>query len=219
MIRLVPAAAPDGAIILDTDTKLTLARLRAIDEALAEPVWGIVRYVSVSKIDLGADIDPVEAEIITTFQGKHIITPALGLVQHALEPGWTASPILGTAMGALAAEHASLVGYTGDLFFDDEGAGSVGPPVAAVLDAWGLAVVQVASAGLYIGYDPGLDPDELWARPSFHVYWGAAGPWTVDNCGVAMRQELPKLVGGTMCDRNVAQADKMGRRVVLASAA
>lgn len=215
-MTLVPVDVPDGALVIDTNTKLTAYRIEQLRRAAGAfnlTIFGFIRYVSLGEPDLAHDISPDEAELIVG--GNEF---ALGLVQHAFAEGWMAMSHIGESCGKNAAAHASLVGYPQEshLFADQEGCGSVGAPVSQYCESWAK---NWASPGLYIGYQPGLTPDELWELPSFHIYWGAAGEWTVSECGVAMRQHVQENFGGTFIDRNTPKADALGRRIVLAKAA
>jgi hypothetical protein len=209
---------PDGALLLDCDTKLSaavLSEVAAYRSPQGRPVFGIERYVSIETIDLGRDIDPLEAQRILG------AVPALGLIQHCLsapagQPTWTGSPARGAAAGAVAAQHADLVDYAADamLGYDNEDCSG---DAAGDIDAWCRA--QSRPPLLYTGYAPGLTPQQLWERPMVHCYWGAPGAWSVAQCGVAMRQHYPGIViGGVTFDWSLASADLLGRRVVLATA-
>lgn len=211
---------PDDALILDTDMKLTtsvLQEVAAYRDPVGRSVFGIMRYVSLYKIDTAQDIDPYEANDIVSF------VPGLGLVQHCLAPPsgakvWTASAAQGLLKGRTAKAHADLVGYPGGsmLSYDNEDCDG---DVAGEIGAW---VNEIATRPplLYTGFSPGLTPDGLWRLPTIHCYWGAAGYWGPTHCGVAMRQHYPPIkIGGVEFDWNVAKADKMGRRILLATAA
>lgn len=209
---------PDGSLILDTDSKLTPAVIKAV-AAYRDPqgrsVFGVERYVSIYQVNTLRDIDPNEAACILD------MLPALGLVQHCLAapPGkkvWTAVADLGTVKGQIAKKHADLVEYPSDsmLSYDNEDCDG---DVAGEIGNW---VSEIGRPPLlYTGFAPGLTSEELWELPTVHCYWGAAGTWGPTHCGVAMRQHYPGIViGGVEFDWNIAQADALGRRVVLATA-
>jgi len=209
---------PDGSLILDTNSPLSDAVLKAVAayrDPEGRPVFGIARYVSLYKINLTTDISPAESRRILA----HV--PALGLVQHCLaavppSKTWTAVASLGTLKGQTAKRHADLVDYPSDsmLAYDNEDCTG---DVKGEITAW---VEQIARPPLlYTGYAPGLTPEELWLLDSIHCYWGAAGNWGPTECGVAMRQHYPPItIGGVEFDWNIASADALGRRVVLATA-
>jgi hypothetical protein len=213
-----PIEVPDGSLVLDTNQKLTatvLADVAAYRDKEGRSVFGIERYVSLYTINTHGDIDPVEAGLILS----HV--PALGLVQHCLEPPkgktvWTASVADGVKKGQTAKSHADLVAYPSDsqLSYDNEDCDG---DVSGEINAW---VNQIARPPLlYTGFAPGLTEQELYDLPDVHCYWGAFGAWNVAVCGVAMRQGYPAItIGGVEFDVNIATADKLGRRVVLATA-
>ena len=217
---LASIIVPDDALVLDTDSKLTVATLRevaAYRDARGRPVFAIIRYVSLHKVNTTTDIDPDEAGWIVE------AVPALGLVQHCLAPPpgatvWTASAAQGLLKGQTAKAHADLVGYPGEsmLSYDNEDCDG---DVAGEIGAW-VDAIATRPPLLYTGYAPGLTSAQLWALRTIHCYWGAAGDWGPTHCGVAMRQQYPPVtIGGVQFDRNVAKADKLGRRIIFAEAA
>jgi hypothetical protein len=211
---------PDDSLILDCNTKLTAATLAEVVKYVGpngKKPFGIFRYTSLYKIDFTHDIDPLEAQRIT---GNGL---ALGLVQHVLaappgEKGWTATAQLGSVQGTTAAKHAGLVGYPEDsmLGLDDEDI-EAGDAVG-----WANAWVEAAEPWptlLYTGFSAGMTPEELYELPGIHAYWGAAGEWNVATRGVCCRQHYPSVeIGGVAFDWNIASADKLGGRLVLACA-
>jgi len=208
----------DGALLLDTTAKITPARVQAIKayRQNGKPVDGIIRYVSLYSVNENYDIDPNEAQlIIDNFQ-------YFGLVQHCLraqtgQATWLASAQLGALKGATAKKHADLVGYPDDsmLAYDDE---DVSGPIAEEIDAWVDHIERPAL--LYTGFCPGLSEEQLYADlPNVHCYWGAAGAWNVAVRGIAMRQHQTITIDGVEYDPDVAGADKLGGRVVFATAA
>jgi len=213
-----PITVPDGAIILDTNTKLTRAVMQAV-AAYEDPdgrrVFGIERYASLYKIDTARDADPDEANMILEY------VEAFGMVQHCLAPPsgasvWTASVEEGALKGATAKAHADLVGYPNPshLSYDNEDCDG---DVAGEIGAWTMELA-VRTPCLYTGYAPGLSTLGLWKLPTIHLYWGAAGSWGPTHCGVAMRQQYPAIrIGGVEFDWNLAKADALGRRLVLAT--
>ena len=214
-----PIEVPDNSLVLDTDVPLSdavLEEVAAYRDSEGRSVFAIIRYVSLYKINPVWDISLAEAGRILA----HV--PALGLVQHCLaaQPpakGWTAAPKNGALKGAIAKQHADLVGYPSDshLSYDDEDVSS--GDIAGEISQWCAAIARPPC--LYVGFAPGLSPDELWELPEIHIYWGAAGNWGPSTCGVAMRQHYPEIhIGHVPFDWNLATADKRGRRLVLATA-
>lgn len=215
-----PIVVPDGALVLDTDTKLTVADLEEVAmyvDPEGRRVFGIERYVSLGDPNFEADIDPVEAGNILTY------VKALGLVQHCLAAppgsrGWTASSALGAAQGAAAARHADLVGYVQAAMLAPDNEDIASGDAVGWANAW--AIASTWTTLLYTGFSPGMTPQQLYDLPDYHCYWGAAGAWDVAVCGVAMRQQAPSIkIGRVTYDVNIAQADRLGRRIVLATKA
>lgn len=212
-----PIIVPDGSLILDTDQKLTIAQIKAIAKTTYQgrKPFGIFRYLSLYQINTKADLDPEEASAIT---GEGL---ALGAVQHALDPGWTASAQLGQTLGTVALRHAQLVGLpeTMHISQDDEGAGNSGTPVRDCYIAWNAVLAGGIFAPLqYVGYKPGLTPEELYDIPNVHGYWGAPGA-VVATRGFFLRQGLTiTLPGLGQFDPNDAHADALGGRLIMAAA-
>lgn len=216
---------PDGSILLDTSGKITPHMIPALKawrvpsgHLAGQPAIGVIRYVSLYQVNQVTDIDPVEAALILdNFD-------CFGLVQHCLaaphgQRGWTASPQLGALKGVVAKKHADLLAYPDDsmVAYDDEDV--IGGDIAGEIDKW-VDGLGGRPPLLYTGFSPGLTSHQLWELPTIHCYWGAPGPWDVDVCGVAMRQQYPSVtIGGMFFDVNVASADAKGRRVVFATAA
>jgi hypothetical protein len=218
MAAMKSAVVFDGAILLDTDEKITPARVQQIKAYRygGKPVDGIIRYVSLYNVNENYDIDPGEAQlIIDNFQ-------YFGLVQHCLaapkgQATWTASAQLGALKGATAKKHADLVGYPDDsmLAYDDE---DVSGDIIGEINAWAASVARPSL--LYTGFCPGATEQELYEQlANVHCYWGAAGAWNVAVRGIAMRQMESVFIDGIAYDPNVADADKLGGRVVFATAA
>ena len=209
---------PDGSLLLDTTEKITAAMIPTIKAYRynGKAVDGIIRYVSLYNVNTNYDISIDEAQLIVdNFE-------IFGLVQHCLaapkgKATWTASAQLGSLKGLTAKRHADLVLYPDDsmLTYDNE---DVSGPAADEINAW------VANVGrpplLYTGFCPGMTEQELYeALPDVHCYWGAAGAWNVAVRGVAMRQHQTVVIGGVGYDPNIAEADKLGGRIVFATAA
>lgn len=218
MTAMKSVVIPDGTLILDTDEHITPAMIAKIKAYTwnGKSVAGLIRYVSLYNVNTNGDISPDEASLIVdNFE-------YFGLVQHCLEAPkgsstWTASSQMGALKGLTAKKHADLVGYPSDsmLAYDNEDCSG---DVAGEINAW------VANSGrpplLYTGYAPGLTEQQLYEElPNVHCYWGAWGIWNVAVRGIAMRQQRQVEIGGIYFDPNVANADHLGGRVVLATAA
>jgi hypothetical protein len=218
MTLMKSVVVADGSVLLDTTERITAAMLPAIKAYRfnGQPVAGILRYVSLYQVNENYDISPDESQLIVdNFQ-------YFGLVQHCLraqtgKSTWTASPQLGALKGLTAKGHADLVLYPDDsmLAYDDE---DVSGDIIGEINAWAANVGRPSL--VYTGYAPGMTEQELYdALPDVHAYWGAAGAWDVAVRGVCMRQHQTVVIGGVGFDPNIASADKLGGRAVLATAA
>jgi hypothetical protein len=217
MAAMKSAVVFDGAVLLDTTAKITPAHVQQIKAYRynGKPIDGLIRYVSLYKVNESYDIDPNEAQlIIDNFQ-------YFGLVQHCLRPQtgqatWTANAQLGALKGATAKKHADLVLYPDDsmLAYDDE---DVSGDIAGEIDQWVENIKRPPL--LYTGFCPGMTEQELYNLPTVHCYWGAAGAWNVAVRGIAMRQHQTITIDGVEYDPDVASADNLGGRVVFATAA
>ena len=223
MTAMKSIVIPDGTLLLDTSEKLTpalIAKIKAfryLHDGVELAPAGILRYLSLHKINTAYDISPDEASmILDNFE-------YLGVVQHCLaappgKTGWTASVEEGALKGTTAAAHADLIGYPSDAMggYDDEDVSE--GDIAGEIGQWCTKFAPRPTL-LYVGFAAGLNSAQLWELPNVHAYWSDAGHRSVDNCGV-MLQQLPQVsVGGVYFDPNIANADKLGRRVVLATAA
>jgi len=144
-----------------------------------------VRYV---KRDKHHSWDISKAEIA----GIHAANLGLMLVQHVDDEDWKPSISLGYRYGQNAVDDAQSVGYPKgcNLWLDLESVGASGKFVADYCNAW-YSIVNRAGyiPGIYIGYDPGLNNDELFKELKFQYYWEA---YNADNIpshrGYCMRQ-------------------------------
>lgn len=139
----------------DTTFKFDVAsakRLRA-----ANPLYFLLRYLSLGSPNFAYDISPGERDAIfeAGFKG-------LGFVQHVEYPHWMAGAADGAVRGKAAAAHAKLVAAPvgTDIIVDMEGLGNPGAPAEAFLTEW-LKPVQDAGFNAgggveYEGYDDGI---------------------------------------------------------------
>jgi len=100
MARVVPI--PVGTLIVDTEAKLTVARCQALKAA---GVGCVSRYAPLPGNSAVFDLDAAEVQAVMS-------VPGLGLyvVQHVLNPGWTASTELGQQQASHAAAHCIACG-------------------------------------------------------------------------------------------------------------
>lgn len=203
--RLLPGSiqdAPNGAHGIDTSGVI---RPDAASAFVRDGFTFAVRYVSRHEAGQSGDLSIGEAE--------HILGAglALMLVQHVPLAPWRPTPELGTQYGKTAAAHATRLGYgrSGSLFVDLEGVAARTAPtdVIAYVTNWAEAVSRRGfSPGLYVGFDPILDGDQLAALP-VRNYWRAAGHVPVLGSGKSyqMKQSFPGELHGLPVDKDVTQ--------------
>jgi hypothetical protein len=160
-------AAPAGLKGFDANTTISQSTAQAFYKA---GYRFCVRYVGRTAM-ASYDITASEAETLLE-SGL-----ALMIVQHVLNPGWTASGSLGTEYGANAAKFSQQIGLPPgvNVWCDLECVGTSvsAADVVAYCDNW---YEEVAAAGyvpgLYVGYQPGLTGTQLYDLKFSH-YWAA----------------------------------------------
>lgn len=165
---------PFGALLLDTNEKISPALAKAIASAVDHRnrplgIRGVIRYLSLGspgRLDLDA----------SEVSGLHDAGLGVMAVQHAHGAGWAPSAQRGTQDGLCAAanaHHAALaVGCT--VGCDLEGVATDASP-QAILDfaaAWWESAKAYLPA-LYVGYQCGLTGEELMDKLPFQRYWSA----------------------------------------------
>lgn len=147
----------------------------------------------------------------------------VGIVQHVAPPGWRPTKKSGALYGRIAGEEAGSVGYElgATLWCDLEDVSSESTP-AEIIDfcnAWYDAASVVGyKPGLYVGWNCGLSPDELYHRLRFRAYWSAYNLARVDEPavrGVQLRQRAVKRADRVLgipweFDVNTALVDAKG---------
>jgi len=204
---LTPIARPLGDEHgIDCSQKLTAESLSHFRlQSAVQFVW---RYVFFNQARAG-DLDATETAAILA-AGLTLL-----VVQHVRNPGWTASGQLGASDGQWAVRNAVEAGYPANmglcLALDLEGLANSGPAVAEFVDQWCLTV---GSAGyvpvLYVGYECGLSPQELYDLPHVARYWSDAGPRSVAVRGFCCRQGAEQTISGVRVDTDHAFADALG---------
>lgn len=215
---LVAREVPDGTRLVDSNTRLTSASAAAI-AAHVDPdggrIGGVVRYIPFAGQSAGGDLTLEESSIIAS--------AGLGLlvVQHVRYPGWHPTAMGGSADGlaAVSACRNTERPQGSSVIYDLEGPVSTTTPqdCAEYDRAW---CDVVGSAGYlpcaYLGYGLPMSAEQTYLLKVVR-YWKSGSAVTEPaTCGWAMVQD-PKfnvLVGGVAVDRDVAQADKLGRRFV-----
>lgn len=170
-----------------------------------------IRYVPRHKANAG-DLSASEA--------AGILSAGLGLmiVQHVQLPGWVPTGAMGKEYGAFAAKSASDVGYRlGAMVWCDLEGVKVGTDprdVAAFCNNWLDQVGLVGfTPGLYVGYDAGLNAQQLYKNLRFEHYWAAYNldvdkrPATRD---VQMQQGTERVLSGVRYDPDTIHPDALG---------
>lgn len=162
---------PTGALLIDCDTKLSLAMCKAIASAVdarGRPlgIRGVIRYLSLGSPSR-QDLDATETTDI------HAAGLSLMAVQHVRNPGWIPSQPLGAQDGASCnanAHHALLLPGC-SIGLDLEGVSPTAAPgvVSSYASAWYRAMSTYLPP-LYVGADSLLTGPQLFALP-FTRYW------------------------------------------------
>jgi hypothetical protein len=189
----------------DTSWKPTKAQLQALRDA---GYVGIIRYLPLPLNDASHDIDASELKEILTI-GLELL-----LVQHVRRPPWSPGLHPGSVDGASAAEWAKGVGYPdAHIYLDLEGL--LGDAAAQVTvdycNAWASRVLQSGfRAGLYVGYDTFLTPEQLYWDLIVDTYWSDAARRHVAERGCAMAQGAEHTVDGLTIDEDALAPDLHG---------
>jgi hypothetical protein len=168
------------------------------------------RYVPLNAADAAGHITNAELNAILA-SGLAVL-----LVQNVDAPPWSPTAALGTSHGSYAASYAKGIGYPSGapIYCDLEmvSSGSVRVDIVAYLNNW-MDEVSAAGfvGGLYVGYNPGLTPGQLYADIKTKSYWAA---YNYDD-GIATRgfqilQHVQKTVAGLLVDPDTIQADELG---------
>ena len=155
---------------------------------------------------------------LTNDEALRILDAGLALmpVQHASPSGWQPTTNLGTIYGNNAATYASeVVGLPKGMIIwcdlEDVPVGTDAQNVIAYCQAWYYAVHFAGYVpGVYIGFNPGLTPDQLYDDLSFQHYWQAFNGPKVSTRGFQMLQREQKKLNGIWYDPDVTQQDEQG---------
>lgn len=193
----------------DTSTKLTVASAQRLSAAQfhGQEIRFVFRYVPLPGNNPEGDIDAAELEAI---QDAGLV---LLLVQHCRAGSWAASGAQGALDGAQAGRSAAAAGYaTGAMVaLDLESLATVGQPVIDHCEAWSSAL---ADAGfrplLYVGFDCGLTPQQLYDLHGFDRYWSDAGLRNVAKRQFCCKQYAQTVIAGISVDPDHAFPDLLG---------
>lgn len=159
--------APAGVKGFDANTVITADQAQSFWDAGFRFALRYVGRTQMASHDLAA----AEAEMLLS-KGF-----ALMPVQHVLNPGWMPTAALGTEYGTNAATFAQQIGFPAgvNVWLDLEGVSpsAAAADVDAYCRAWYAAVSGAGYVpGVYIGWEPGLSGQQLYALP-FQHYWAA----------------------------------------------
>jgi Domain of unknown function (DUF1906) len=142
---------------------------------------------------------------------------ALMVVQHVSPDNWEPTAELGKAYGEYFAQYCQKTvrlptGISGWLDLEMV---KPGTPIADIIEyciEWYNAVSAAGYIpGLYVGYQAGLTPDELYSKLPFKAYWKAYNyDDGVSTRGFTMIQHTQKEIAGIMVDPDTIQTDILG---------
>lgn len=159
---------------------------------------------------------------LTAPEIQNILGAGLSLmaVQHCPLPGWHSSADLGKSYGEYAASYAQSIGLPAgmNIWLDLEEV-AAGTPVSDTINycnQWWQSLTDAGySPGLYVGYNPGINSDQLYKSLKFKKYWKA---YNYDNGvsvrGFCMLQQTQKTLNGITFDPNKTQKDNLGDSVI-----
>jgi hypothetical protein len=194
----------------DCSSPLTRTQATAVAESgyKGHPLTFVWRYVHFA---------PPPTHDLTRLETAAILDAGLTLlvVQHCRNPGWTASEHLGDSDGAWAVRNAVAAGYPPGMglcvAMDLEGLANSGEPVIAHCEAWATRVrVDGYRPVLYVGYDCGLTPVQLYELPSFDRYWSDLADRHVPTRGTCCLQHAQTAIAKVQVDPDSAHPDLLG---------
>ncbi len=208
--------APAGVRGFDANTPISST---AAAEFIAAGYQFCLRYVGRTQMATH-DLSAQEAE--------GILAAGLALmpVQHVLNPGWQPTASLGAEYGQNAATFSRQIGFPQgvNVWCDLESVSTSASAadVAGFCNAWYDAVAAAGYVpGLYVGYEPGLTGQQLYAKLKFQYYWAA---YNVDGVStpkprgwVLVQSEGHGTIGGVSTeayDADTTHTDGMGGQVL-----
>jgi hypothetical protein len=179
-------AAPDGLLGFDANTPISAAAARTFHD---RGYRFAVRYVG------RREMKPHD---LSTAEAKTILAAGLALmpVQHVEMPGWHPTAVLGNEYGSNAAKFARQLGFPPGVCvwcdLEEVSGQSTAADVIGYCNAWYDAVKAAGYVpGVYVGYNPGLTGEQLYARLRFSHYWGAYNvDVTIPSRGWQLKQSV-----------------------------
>jgi hypothetical protein len=210
-MTLIARPATEGRW-LDTATKLTLASAKGVFGFSSDPaqcIKGVIRYVPLPGNNPAQDIDRDELEMLCGL-GLEVM-----LVQHVRSSapgrgGWDIRAHSGSVDGAFAAEHAVNCGYPdAHLWQDLEDVSGDAAATIQYSNAWaGRALQWGLRAGVYVGFDIPLTPEQLYRELEHNSYGSDVGHRHVSERGISWQQTRENIViAGVKVDEGQIQRD------------
>lgn len=206
-------AAPPGLLGFDANTPISAARARAF---VQRGYHYAIRYV-------GRRV--MKPHDLSTEEAKTILAAGLALmpVQHVEVAGWHPTADLGQEYGSNAARFAKQLGFPPGVCvwcdLEEVSSSSTAADVIAYCNAWHDAVAAAGfTPGLYVGFNPGLTGEQLFARLRNQHYWGAYNvDVTIPVRGWQLKQSEGKAtIGGVTTqdyDNDLTITDQRGGQV------
>lgn len=206
---------------IDTSWKLSPANISALCQARipasvapsSPPIDFFVRYLSLGP-QSPADLSVTETSAILAM-GRALFAAQHVRASHG--QGWDASGALGASDGQWAARNAVTAGLVDGLGIcvaldlEDVSQATWGQPTIDHATEW---CRQVVVAGfepvVYVGFNCGLSPAQLYGLPTVRRYWSDYGPRSVIERGFACTQHAQTSIAGVAVDPDYAGPDNMG---------
>ena len=205
---MVVKAASSGMKGADIDSVLSLAQATALKEA---GIDFILRYAP-RQLD-NYLYNATNPEMLRILQAEI----AFGIVQHVSPDGWQPTAELGKSYGEYCAQYCLKtvqlpkgVGVWLDLEMV-----KLGTPIADVIsyatEWWNAVNAAGYVPGLYVGYQPILNAQELYSNLPFKAYWKAYNyDDGVATRGFCMVQHPQQTIAGMQVDPDTVEADNFG---------
>ncbi len=204
------ARAATPGLWADSSTRLTRTSASALKSA---GYVGVFRYVPLPGVNAAADIDADELAMLLD------VGLEVGLVQHVRFKetwldGWSPRAHSGASDAAVAADAAQHAGYgAGHIFcdFEDVDTTCTAEGARVFLEAWASRALQSGfRAGVYVGFQIPLTPEQLYELRGVDIFWSDAGHRKVATRGVAISQGPELTVGGVRIDTDQVSPDLLG---------
>lgn len=205
MARVVPI--PVGTLIVDTEAKLTVDRCRALKAA---GVSCVSRYVPLPGNSALFDLDATEVQAAMSVPGF-----GLFVVQHVLNPGWTASSELGHQQATHAVAHCIACGVLPGTTLEwdcEETASGVDAVALHGTSWWESCKTGGYHPMVYEGLGVPFSGSDWFRRIPFEAYEKSMSDVPlVEHRGWCMIQAFPSSTcAGLSVDFSMSQRDYLG---------